>query len=306
MKRRLIPLFALAAVGCLERNEEITVKADGSADVVVTYSGDPGDFNDLLVMPEGWKVGKKVEGDKTVWTARGTVRDLKEYPNRDVNFPYETRLRITTTGTVRTYDFERTYPQMDARDFQAVDDALWQRDESKKLMARLHEKGITGLTDDEQRRLFEIAAEAEREKQMAVVARAMHSLKDLSWRARIDALARVEAEYREKLTGATLSATIGKRLETLDKFDALARGLRDRAAALVPGLGPKLETAATEMRAALAVSDDSFKLTVKLPGEVVAGNATWVNGGAASWEFAGKDLGAQPIILRATSVETVK
>jgi len=298
---RLILLVPLALAGCLERSEEITVKADGSCDVVIAYSGDPGDFNDLLVVPDGLKVEKGKDGDRTVWTARGTIREW----SRDPNFPVDTRVRATTRGDVRVYDFERTLPQMDAREIAAIDDAFWSREDAKAILARMTEKGIAGLTDDEQRKLFDIAADVEREKQMAVVARAIKA-RELTWRARVDALARVEAEYREKLTGATLAAAIGRRLETVDRFDAFARSLRDRAAALVPGLGPALEEEATRMRAAQAVSDDSFKLTVKLPGEIVAGNATSVDGGEARWEISGRDLGSRPLVLRATSMERVK
>jgi hypothetical protein len=303
--KRLFPILALLVAGCLERDETITVKPDGSANVVLTCTGDGGDFNDLLVLPEGWKVEKSADKDKTVWTARGSLRDLNAYPNRDANFPYETRLRVTTAGNVRTYDFERTYPQMDARDLIAIDDALWQREEAKALTAKLHDKGMAGLDEPDHTRIFELAAEAEREKQVAVVARALNAMA-LPWRDRIAALGKVEAEYRARLTWNALRDVVGRNLETVDRYDAYARGLRDRAAALVPGLAAPLEKAATASRAAHAVSDDNFKLTVRLPGRIAAGNATRTDGGEASWEFPGKDLGARPITLRATSVEAIR
>jgi hypothetical protein len=51
------------------------------------------------------------------------------------------------------------------------------------------------------------------------------------------------------------------------------------------------------------LNDDNFKLKVRLPGMVVAGNYSVLEGGVASWEFSGQALGAAPMTLRATSVE---
>jgi hypothetical protein len=195
---------------------------------------------------------------------------------------------------------------MDARDILAIDEAFWKNDEARVLITQLHDKGIAGLADHEATRLFELAGQVEREKQMAVVARALQThaeAKGMPWRDRLDALAKIEADYRAKVTGPALIATVGRRLETVDRYDAFARGLRDRAAQHVPGLGPSLEAAATATRAAHALSDDNFKLKVRLPGMVVAGNYSGLEGGVASWEFSGQALGATPMTLRATSVE---
>lgn len=312
--KRILPILLLA--GCLDREEEITIRPDGSADVTITYKGDPGDFDAYLLFPSsGWNVTKGRDGKQIVWKATKTFRDLNEYPvsfaaadfpNRDRCFRYETKLRTKKSGNATIYEFERIYPRFDAREFVAIDDAVYQTKEAETLLKKLHEGGIKKLTDGEKTRLYEIVAGAELEKRMTVASRAVAGY---PWERRVEMLRKIHDVYREALSGKEVGRMFDRLFELPEseqqKFAAdFYRDLRKKTIAAV---GDKTFEAAYDAeeaayRAGTALADDRIKLTVRLPGEIVAGNAQ-SEGGVAKWDIDAKELFQGPVTLRAVSIE---
>ncbi len=339
----LVLLFPLA--GCLEIEEEIVVRPDGSAEVRLTYRGDPAEFRAYLHAPPppDWSLTKKVETEQTdkgprekwVWQASKTFRDLneippcfapKDLPHRERLLHHPTRLRVSTQNDFRVYEFERDYSQMDVGEIHAVDDALLSDPKVKRLLDRIGEKGLSGLKAEEQTELFEHLAASEREKQMIVASRAVAAYARhhrLAWTDRLVLLQAAEARIRNALSGAKLSKAIAEFLAAHDKeeyarkflselrreiLDGLAMGapVRSRGDAF-PSIASVYDGEEVGVGAGKALWDDRFRLTVRLPGRVIGGNGTRLKeDGGVQWEFDGRELYSKPMILRAISVEKVK
>ncbi|MBI2899941.1 MAG: hypothetical protein HYY17_07135 [Planctomycetes bacterium] len=339
--RRTVLALPLILSGCLEIDEEIDVRPDGSADVRLVYRGDPGDFNAFLRVPgDGWNAARRTEKESTdkgprekwIWEFRRTFRDLNEYPvsfapadlpDRDRYLRHATRMKISTRGNLRVCEFEREYPRMDVREFQAVDDAALSDPKAKELVAKLGDKGVAGLSRDERVRLFELVVAADREKQMLLASRAVASfsrLQRLRSEERLAILGRMEAVTKEALSGPGLARRTEEYLARAEKepfnFDFLKAVQKQAVAAGEEAAGRRTEPPSfravyeseqTAYGAGKAVGDDRFKVTLRLPGEIVAGNATRILGdGRAQWEFEGHALYDGPVLLRAVAVEKIR
>lgn len=310
MKKTIALLILLT--GCLDRDEEITVHADGSADVTITYKGDPRDFDTTLFFPD-WNVTKGKDGDAVVWKAAKKFRDLNDYPasfapadlpNRDRYFRYETKMRTKKVDGGTIYEFERTYPKMDAGEYQAIDDAVYKAPETDALLKKLHDGGMKNLTDGEQTRLYEIVAGAEREKRMTLAVRALGGI---SWDRRPALIQKIHDVYRDTLSTAEVRRMF-ERLFALPKSeqDRFAEDFyRDLRRKTLAAVGDKTYESAYDAeeatyRAGTSLSDDRIKLSLRLPGEIVGGNAK-VENGVAKWDIDAKDLYQGPVTLRAVS-----
>lgn len=281
----VVPLLA----GCLDRDEEIVVRPDGSAEVTLTYKGGPGDFDEWLDFPSsGWDVSKS----KDVWKAKRTFRDLNELPasfaaedlpHRGRRFRCETRLRISNSGGQRVYEFERTWPRFDAQDLRRLDDGFLTDPEIVDIL----KKGLEKLGTVDRTRLYGRVAEIEREKQMILVARALRAAR-LDWERQLPILANVQKALREAIVADTIGNWIAKPEET-------RREIRRRVVACLPSLESHYDAEVTAYHSANALWDDTIRGRVKLPGRVIAGSP--------SWEFPARELFERSITVRVVAVE---
>lgn len=336
----LVVVLALAASGCLERSEEIVIRPDGSADVTLTFRGNPGDFDELLTFPsDGWTVDKRVEQEKTdkgtsetyVWTAKRTFADLNDYPgcfaaanvpDRDRLLHASTKLTVRTVGGRRFYEFERTWPQTVSGPTQRINDAMLGQPEMKAFLEKMQDGGLAKLSEKEAARFFELATAWEIEKQMELAGRAVAAWgnrHNVGWEDRAALVAKIGAAYREAFTPA-------KAAEAVKKFLAMPEdeGMRyatdllmaPRKAAIAAceatevarkfgGFAEAYRSEDVAVRLGMSLNDDRFKLRVTFPGAVVAGNSKPEEGTdrVALWEFDGKDLQDRAVTLRAVATE---
>jgi hypothetical protein len=187
----------------------------------------------------------------------------------------------------------------------SIDHELFQRRETDRLLRKLHDGGMKNLTEGEQTRLYELVAEAEHAKRMTLAVRALGGI---SWHRRPDLIRKIADLYQQMLS-ATEVRRMFERLFQLPESerDASAEGfyaeLRRRTIAAVgdSAYGSAYDAEEATYRAATAISDDRIRLTLRLPGEIVAGNAT-VENGVAKWDFDAKDLYKGDVTLRAVSI----
>ncbi len=344
MKRRMLPVLllplALLVAGCLERDEEIVIHADGSAEVTLTYKGDPGDFDELLTFPgDGWAVEKRTEAVKTdkgtseqrVWTAKRTFKDLNDLPdcfapagaaNRDRLLHATTKLTVRQAAGRRVYEFERTWPQTVSGDTQRVDEALINGPEMKPLLEKLNKGGLASLSEAETKRFFQLAAASEIEKQMVLAERVVEAWgrrHGAGFEERALLLSKINGVYREALNDANVTEAVraGLKLPEEQRLNFAVEFLtKPRRAAIAAcealdavkqhgGFADAYQSEDLAVRVGASLNDDHFKLRIRFTGPVVAGNATADPGDAnvATWEFDGKELQDHAVTLRAVAME---
>ncbi|MCC6738431.1 MAG: hypothetical protein IT452_05250 [Planctomycetia bacterium] len=339
----LVIASALTTAGCLERSEEIVIRPDGSADVTLTFRGNPGDFDELLTFPsDGWTVDKRVEqvkndkgtSEEHVWTAKRTFANLGDYPDcfAAANVPHRdrllhatTKLTVRTAGGRRVYEFERSWPQTVSGPTQRINDAFLEQPEMKAFLEKMQDGGLAKLSEKEAARFFELATAWEIEKQMELARRAVEawgSLHNVGWEDRAALVAKIGAAYREAFTPAKAAEAVKKFLSLPEDAGlkyATELLMAPRKAAIAAceatdvarkfgGFGAAYESEDVAVRLGMSLNDDRFKLRVTFPGAVVAGNAKPEDGNdrVALWEFDGKDLQDHAVTLRAVAMEATK
>ncbi|MBI2922362.1 MAG: hypothetical protein HYY18_15015 [Planctomycetes bacterium] len=344
MTRWTTLLALLALCGCLEREEEIVVNSNGGAELVLTYRGDPGDFDDTLHFPagDGWTVEKRREAtnndkgpsERFIWRATRTLADLNalpdcfapaDFPDRDRALHATTKLTVRREGDLRIYEFERTWPRTVSADVTRLNDAMLNEPEMGRLLEKMNKGGLSSLSEAESTRFFEMAASSEIEKQMALAWRVVDAWSrrnGVGWEDRVQLLSKVGGVYREALSGPKVTEAVATwmKLPEADRVKFATDFLTGSRRAAIEACGSVAsvkkhggfaEAYASEdyaVRSGSAATDDRFKLRVRFPGNVVGGNSTPdpADARVATWEFDGKDLQNGAVTLRAVAVERVK
>ncbi|MFO0861304.1 MAG: hypothetical protein U0570_12175 [Phycisphaerales bacterium] len=320
----LVAAAALTLTGCLERKEKITVKPDGSASIALTFSGDRSDLEQGDAMPSqagGWKVtitpdAKKPE-EATLEASRvftpgalaQTFATSPESASISLAFPTEIRVEERPDGTY--YQFKRVYRQRaDARYTLARREL--QRDPKK---AKLLETPPEELSPADRLTLVSEFRASEVEKQHQFILAGIAAAPALPQQAGI-----------RILNAATQASDAFDFASAMKLLDAPASKERDAAivaaansffSALQTGIDQAIEREITDaslkaaFRAAMAhekadravtedLNDESFEVTLSLPGDLVASNGETVDG-SVSWKFDGIALMDRDQILLATS-----
>lgn len=327
MSRVAFLACVLLLVACVERRERITVNPDGSMEIVVIHSSDdPGDLLDGDAVPDedaGWATELREEADeqgrvKHVFEARRFVLPGEEPPSRygaprdaraDEVLEFPTTLRVERRRDGTWYHFRRVYPP---RRWAELAD-LAESAPAKRLQqfggldgpdvqAETLDQAARALVDLQAARTLLLA-------RRAFLAMAQTTPQDGWLRTRaamerfaseIDARAVVEQfQLATRIENEAKKATaIQKALRSLESAvdDRLQRAVREECGfgaseltAFLKALGKeRTEAAITE-----DLADDSFEITVAMPGELMGTNgagASVPGSGAATWTFKGDRL----------------
>jgi len=203
MKILLAAALALAFLpACLENEEEITVRPDGSCSVRIKVKGDAQDFAQGYPLPTGpeWKLERADVPEYLSWVRRGmqsedlsarlpqeknkklefelagefaSVRQLPKYcapahdPYRTAYLARTTELKIEPRGSKTLYTFERRFGAREYARFDAW--SRMQRALPEKLVRKIERapEGEVGITPDEVPRVAHEAAVAMRAAALA-------------------------------------------------------------------------------------------------------------------------------------------
>lgn len=325
----------LLATGCLERKETIRVSRDGSVKMTVTIKGQPADFDTGDALPERggpWKVeADRMESDPDKSESRvrvATFEGRKGEPIPDSfvderNPNYETSLRFPTTMNIEKrsdgeyFHFNRRYlARQDAR-YEIWNQAL------KETVDKVAGKDPSDMTDEQRRELVGALRASESLKRAEMVTAAVETMEDREWpqdyglrlrRAVLETYERVNMDDIVTLMGSPAGEdrdmainAIGAGLveKVADRLRHELRELRVRTGDVERFFDAY---AAEEARRSVTedLMDETFRVELELPGEIVAHNATSVEDGKLIWEFPGKWLNDRDHVIMATSRITRK
>src|SRR6185295_6709853 len=119
---------------CVENDEELTIRADGSVGVRLHAKGRPADFGEGYAMPlQGpWSaqnastIAEGADVDLEVAAEFSSVRDLPRFyapagePYRTAYLQRTSDLRVESKGGRKVYTFERTFHRREFKRFDAL------------------------------------------------------------------------------------------------------------------------------------------------------------------------------------------
>jgi hypothetical protein len=327
----LLAVAALLVSGCLEREETVHVERDGSVDIRVEIRGDPGDFATGDVLPErrsGWQTR-----DWTTTNDKGEEKQHREArlhvaagkplpdsfvdpsdPNYETALLFPTELVIERRRDGTYYHFKRVYVAREQARYEYVRQTL---QENSKAMKQLSEQGLEALDDQQRAEVIGVLRAIEALKYAEYVRAGAEALED-DWPQdhglilRRAVLEHFQNEDPSPVLELLAEPAGPERDAAIDEYAsrviaAVPDVLRDKMKELrMPRQQMEAFFAAfDEEQARRAVTedlaDDSFKVRVTLPGQIVAHNATEVDGEFLVWQFPGKALMDRDQILMATS-----
>lgn len=319
-------LTLLATSGCLERREEILVRADGSLEVTHRFKGDPGEFGDDRpdALPRGapWTVRDedvRVDDSRTdrVRVATATFARAADVP---ATFgaagdpaPLAMRTQVSVQrrpdGTSR-WIFERRYG---ARSY-AVRDRLFRRtfpgdvrkalERGEPIEGELLEKAVQAVVEFERSKvglLLEQAIQATAPDR-ATAANLLAARRDVE-RA-------LEADWTAEAVRDLIGGSAEEKLAVEERFrnesarSAAAAGARALGDPAVEArLAEAFERARRVWDATEGLQDETFELRVTFPAPVVLSDAAALEDGGrtAVFRFGGEDLRDHDLVLRAVA-----
>lgn len=335
---RTITMLTLASAaalllipGCLERKEKIAVAPDGAVRMELTYSGDLGDFESGDALPDkstGWRIVDEIttkdNGEKEV--ERRAAREFAPDEPLPDSFAdpagptHAVALRFPTTVTIECaadgtyYNFKRVYAPREEARYNVL------RDSNKEMFDELDT--LTGkqpeeLTDADRARIIEILRDVEASKRVEYVKAGAAALEN-EWPQHYGLLLRQALlDHFEHADIAPLLDLMAQpdspqRNADIDAFSkqmiaeahtALENKLNELA--VTADQAERFLAACDEEEARRAVTEDigdeSWEITVALPGQIVAHNGDRAENGEVTWEFSGKLMYDREQVLMATS-----
>ena len=336
--KRTLTLLTIAAAavlllipGCLERKETITVDPEGGVRMDLHYSDDVTDFTDGDALPEastGWEVNDKdtVKDDGSVERDRYALQSFApgmplpdsfadpDSPDYAVSLRFPTTVTIESTPEGTFYHFKRVYePREEAR----YNVLRMKHKEMFDELDTLSSKEPEEMTETDRARIVEILRVIEAFKRVEFVATGAAAMEDV-WPQHYGLLLRQALlDYFEHADVAPLldlmtEPDTPQRDADIDAFSKkLLADSRDVLQAKLDELGVPAYQAdqffaatdeeETRRKVTEDIGDDSFEISVTLPGKIVAYNGDSSEDNVARWEFPGKALYDCEQVLMATS-----
>jgi hypothetical protein len=320
-------LLSLLLVGCLERDEDIEVRPDGSTAIKVQVKADRHDElspGQVPTQASGWQVSTSQEKGSKGKVGRYVVTAVQEFaagrplpavdgdpddPNRDLYVHFPTTVTVDDRDDGTYYNFRRVYPARSFAQVNAFDD-LPGRQQIEKIQKQPRDQ----ITDDQWRQMVEWFAKVEACK-----------LLELAHQAYLDVTPALPQDHWLRVYDQTMATIHELDMDTLVKLlrrddqQAIAEEAGRFETNLALRLDGALLDAAGYSRDQLAafkqrlaelkkkqhITDNlqgqSFVITLHLPGEIVGSNATETDANKVTWRLTGKWMLDREMELLATS-----
>jgi hypothetical protein len=316
--------------GCLEREETIRVARDGAVSFEVRFKGDPGDFQSGDALPDsrsGWKFRDETKTDdngkeKQTRTATMRVAAGRPLPDSfaDSDDPnYETALSFPTELTIERrrdgtyYHFKRIYRGREQARYEVFQKMLEKSGGEPDLSGKKPEE----LTDEDRAYLVDKFRKLEMFKTAVYVETAADDMAE-EWPQHYGLLLR--QAVLDTFGGADLEPVLAllSEPESEGRDDAINRF----GAELIESTREALSHKMVELRIARRqidafwqayeleqarravtedLSDETWDIRVKMPGEIVAHNGERIEKGMVVWSFPANMLQDRDHVLMVTS-----
>jgi len=319
------------AAGCLERKETIRIAPDGAVHVELEYSGETQQFETADALPgpaAGWAVQRKVkreDNDKetTTLTARRSFEPREKLPasfaalddpDADLYLAFPTTVELERRADGLYMHFRRTYV---ARPWAYVQ--FWQDQFVDDDIKQRADKPLEELTPEDRVRIVKAFAGFESFKQMELLQSAIKRLgADVSQDAWLRARQALLEVGEDTDWDAVVERVGGLAEDERDEaFEAESQRLLDRTyRAFVDELATaadwnqqqtqRFEAAYARAKKHYQITSEvgghAFRITVHMPGDIVADNADKRDDdGALLWEFSGEAFRDRAYELMATA-----
>jgi hypothetical protein len=315
-------LTALIISGCLHRREVITVRPDGSVDVVWSVAGDEDDALRGLALPTGgpWAVRHWTETQsdgkqKFHYEAKAgfaSITDLDkalQFSKSDLKL--ESSLSTKKSKGKTFYRFERTYRGRDWWKFER----LKQKYVDTKLLDKASKVRFEKLADNEKQKLINGLIDFEAHKRALIFTDGLaQSMTQVDFPG--DLIARSHAALIEAY-GRTLTIARVKQLLLSDKEaqvqqlteieTGLGRAERTVLGVIFSGypterIEPFITASKSDFAFTEDLTDENFEVILNLPGKVITTNGERTGLNSVRWEFKGEGLMNRDVPLVAVSV----
>lgn len=337
MTRKLLIVIALTIgislllFGCLERKEHISVKADATVVIQADFSTDS--INELLegdALPSiqaGWftedSVQEDDQGKKTFRISAQAIFppdvDLpRNYAalddkNSDLYLQFPTTLKIEQRDDGTYYHFHRKYERRSWANLETLKKQLL-NDPLKELEG----KGIEDLAKNDRSKLLKAFVDFESAKLITFARKAfLEVLPDLpqdSWLNVHQSMNQFknEVNYDRLLTLMEIpdkeerDEAIEEEAEQweLATINRLRKALKEHCylgGSQIKTFMQRYDWHSRYYKITEDLGDDTFEITVEMPGEIVASNADSVKGNEATWKFDGTQIRDRDLELMVTS-----
>ena len=327
----MVGLGMLAVLGCLERDETITIEPDGTAHLLVVFKGNPDDVRTgdaMLEDPGQWEVKDRIEedddGDEDLTrTATLTVPAGGEFPTHfagddtelaDLCLAMSTSLEIEERPDGTYYHFRRVYHR---RDWARID--YFRRKFVEDSLKKLEEEDFAELDGTGQRQIARDLLDLEGLKTLVLAEAAAKAVEPpLRQDDRLAIHQVIAGVFREvdadRIVKILLlgddhrDAEIARGVQEVK--DELERKIneilfeRDPAGTLGRVFMDQFERERRRYAISEDLADEHWKVVVELPGRILGHNSLACDSddGEVKWEFDGDALYDRDEVLLATSV----
>jgi hypothetical protein len=322
---------ALGLAGCLERDERITVEADGTvvieARFTTTNEADLWGADAMPSLAGGWLVEESIkdlgDGDQ-----RFHVEAEAEFPpafdlpsnyavpgdpDEDLYLQFPTTVTIEERPDGIYYHFHRRYP---ARSYARIE-SLRERLVDERLKGKM-DKPLEEFTHDERVYVIRCFADFEAAKMLtfarAAVLEVTPDLPQDAWLAVYADIHRFKAELEvDRIARIVEVEDVVLRDEAFEKeadlweertLKRLEDAVRERcgySGRQMRDFLRRYERKVTYLRITEGLGVDTFDIEVVMPGEIIGANTSKVSGNTVSWEFGGSRFRDQDVELMASS-----
>lgn len=335
--RLLVAIWVIGLIfimsGCIERTETIRVEPDGTVYLQVVFRGDPDDIQTgdaLLSEPGPWSIVDTVQlqddgSEKLVRTATLTVKPGERLPDQycpensdlsGVALSMPTFLRIEEKSDGTYYHFRRDYER---RDWACIDyfrrklvEHELEAIQGKKLAdvpAEQRESLTRGLVEYEKAKVIELAWAANEtlypqlEQDQWLVLR--QGIDDVYNRIDIKRIVEI-LQMKDQQAGEEIRHLADEISLQIHRVISQTLSEVDATGLLGQQFVEQFEIERRRRMISEDLQDESWQVSVQLPGRLVGHNGDYVEGNVVIWKFAGDAINDRDQTLMATSVVAKK
>ncbi len=315
-------ILSLVITGCLEKKEKLSVSETGEIEVEWKISGDKKDAHEGLKLPQGtnwttreWQEVQENGKEKFFHQAQAQFANMDAYLKAmslgEEDLQIQGDLKIERIDKGNFYHFERLYLARDLGKFQAIK----KEEIDPKLGKQVSQKGIYSLSPEDQQKYVQGLINFEIRKRILLVCDALGKTY-LSQNFPLSLIDKVKKElkneYQKSFDYALVQEILSSPKQKLPhKIKKIEEKLTKKQKSVLENIfreypqvnyQKNLQKTLHGYKLSEDLTDESFELTLTLPGKIIMTNGVKVNKNTVTWKFHGKELIGKHIPCQALSV----